>query len=170
MELEDEALRIAEAMGDEKRKARLLRLKSVLVYEHGDLVGAARLGEQAVAANIRAYGEGSTQHAANLLNLGSYRDELGDTAAARLAFERAYRIYLTAYGPDHPDTLLAESNVGSNLRIAKDFAAADPIYADVLARVDPSRTIALPRLVCRVERRGERLADLFAVMGEEQND
>jgi eukaryotic-like serine/threonine-protein kinase len=134
LELEDEALRIAEANDDELRKARLLRLKSVLVYEHGDLVGAALLGEKAVAANIRAYGEGSTQHAANLLNLGSYRDELGDTAAARSAFERAYRIYLTAYGPDHPDTLLAESNVGSNLRLTKDFAAADPLYADVLAR------------------------------------
>ena len=150
LELEEEALHIADANGDEQRKARLLRLKSVLVYEHGDLAGAAKLGEKAVAANIRAYGEGSTQHAANLLNLGSYRDELGDTAAARSDFEHAYRIYLAAYGPDHPDTLLAEGNLAGDLRVVKDYAAADKMLADVLVRTGNLYGQSSPRYAKRI--------------------
>lgn len=134
LELEEEALRIADVNGDEQRKARLLRLKSVLVYDHGDLAGAAQLSEEAVAANIRAYGKGSVQHAHSLLNLGKFRDELGDAAAARMASEQAYHIYLAVRGPDNPDTLWAEANVADSLRAFKDYTAADAMFADVLAR------------------------------------
>jgi tetratricopeptide (TPR) repeat protein len=150
LQLEDEALRIADANGDEQRKARLLRLKSVLVYEHGDLAGAAKLGEQAVAANIRAYGKGSAQHADNLLNLGAFRDELGDTAAARAAFEQAYAIYLATHGPDHPDTLLAEGNLAGDLRVTGEFAAADAMLDDVLARTGKLYGEASPRYAKRL--------------------
>jgi hypothetical protein len=150
LELANEAEQIATTNGDVKRKARLLRLKSVLVYEHGDLAGAAQLGEQAVAANIRAYGEGSTEHANNLINLGAYRDELDDTAAARAAFEHAYRIYLAAHGPDHPDTLMAEGNIAGDLRVAKDYAAADKMLADVLERTGKLYGESSPRYAKRI--------------------
>jgi eukaryotic-like serine/threonine-protein kinase len=150
LDLANEAVGIAVATGDDRRQARLLRLKAVLVYEHGDLAAATHMAEQAVVANIRAYGEGTTEHADNLLNLGAFRDELGDTAAARAAFERAYRIYLAAHGPDHPDTLLAEGNLAGDLRVAKDFAAADTMLTDVLARTGNLYGQSGPRYAKRI--------------------
>jgi tetratricopeptide (TPR) repeat protein len=96
---------------------------------------ARRLDAFAVALVDREIPKGSEIFAAILLSgLENYRDgALGAYTEAQKLSERALEIIEGAFGPDHPATATALSNLAELRRVQDDFAGARQLLARALA-------------------------------------
>jgi tetratricopeptide (TPR) repeat protein len=79
----------------------------------GDLGGARRYYERALAIREKALGSDHIDIANSLNNLGGLLYRMGDLATARPYLERALRIFEKALGPDHPHTRTARNNLAA---------------------------------------------------------
>ncbi|MEE9140229.1 MAG: tetratricopeptide repeat protein, partial [Alphaproteobacteria bacterium] len=77
----------------------------------GDLEGAAKAFERALAIDEKAFGPDHPSVARDVNNIGSVLQAQGDLEGAAKAFKRALRIFERALGPEHPKTVVVHKNL-----------------------------------------------------------
>src|SRR5262249_50735596 len=77
----------------------------------GELVAARQLFEQALASDLKTYGEDHPGVALRRNNLALVLKSLGELAAARQLLERALASDLKTYGEDHPGVARRRDNL-----------------------------------------------------------
>jgi tetratricopeptide (TPR) repeat protein len=85
----------------------------VHLHHMGDLEGARRQYERALAINEKALGAEHPGTALSANNLGSVLQEMGDLQGARRQYERALAIREKGLGPEHPLTRMVRENLAS---------------------------------------------------------
>ena len=85
-------------------------LGSVL-KDQGDLEGARKCCERALAIDEKTLGPDHTRVAIRVNNLGSVLQDQGDLEGARRCAGRALAIFESRLGKDHPNSILARSNL-----------------------------------------------------------
>lgn len=90
----------------------------------GDLAGARRYYEQALAIRERVLGTEHPDTAQSLNNLGAVLRAQGDLAGARRYFERALAIREQVFGAEHPDTAQSIWWMGTLLAASGDHNGA----------------------------------------------
>ena len=122
----------AAAGGHELDLANSLHYQGLLRWTMGDLSGARRLMEKALAMR-QAAGDGESDGAAAEANtLGSLAAALGDRAAAMSWFERGGAIWERTLGKDHPHVARSLVNQAHLLAASGEESAARELYRRAL--------------------------------------
>jgi tetratricopeptide (TPR) repeat protein len=107
-----EVLRITQGP-DHPNVARDAASLAVVLRELGDLAGARRGFERALAIDEAAFDPNHPNVARDVHNLAGVLKELGDLTGAWHGFERALAIDESALGPDHPRAVVVAQNLRS---------------------------------------------------------
>jgi len=99
----------------------------------GDLAGARRYLEEALAIFTRVLGPQHPNTAASLNNMGLLLKEMRDLAGARPYLEEALAIWRKEFGLEHPHTAQSLNNLGVLLTAMGDLVGARPHLEEALA-------------------------------------
>jgi tetratricopeptide (TPR) repeat protein len=109
-----------------------LSTQGKVLRELGDLAGAKRAHEQALALRESQLPADHPDIAWSLGNLGKVLRNLGDLAGAKRAHERAVALLEAKLGPDQPDLAWALSNLGRTLMDLGDLDGATHVHQRAL--------------------------------------
>ena len=93
--------------------ARDVNNMSMVLKDLGDLDGARKALQRALAIDEKAFGPDHPDVAIDVNNLSLVLKDLGDLDGARKAFERSLTIFEKVLGPDHPHTQTVRSNLAA---------------------------------------------------------
>ena len=124
----------------------VLRARSTLALAHGRLDEAEALARAGVELGTRLHGADSLWVGQDLNNLGLMQYEQGKFAEARVSFDAALRIKRAWLGPEHPDVIMARTNLaGVDEReghVARARAELESVIADAERSLAPSPLLA----------------------------
>lgn len=97
-------------------------------------VDAVPIAQRALANGERLLGANDPFVGVLALDVGMAYDEALDNAAAKRHYSRAFDVLSATIGPDHPQTMVAQSRLGQEHVNSGDLAAAERLLVDVLRR------------------------------------
>jgi tetratricopeptide (TPR) repeat protein len=118
---------------DPHLELKLLETEGIVAGNRGDLVAARAAHEKALALAIELYGKDSMLVARDHQLLAATTARASDYIAARPNYERAHDLVLKYLGPDHPDTALMLSGMGSCYHYTGEIEKAYAAFEGALA-------------------------------------
>ena len=113
----------------------------------GDETSALTLYEQSIRGRVRFFGPRYSVVGDVHSNVGALHLRMRNYVLAEQEFRKAIDILAEAAGPASNDVLAALEGLGRSLFEQGRLAAADSVFLDVVRRVPPNRTEALPNSV-----------------------
>ena len=113
---------------DHPSVANLVNNLGLVLRNLGDLDGARKAYQRALAIDEKSFGPDHPSVAIDVNNLGMVLQDLGDLDGARKAYQRALAIDEKAFGPDHPKVAIRVNNLGGVLRSLGDLDGAGKAF------------------------------------------